>query len=147
MCCGGVLVILALRVWGRCLRVLELWKDTMTDHSKSYKGKSLIGTGLQLRGLVHDHHDMQETCRLEVRHVTTEGAEDSASLSTGNRRTVCHIGLTWAYMTSKTASSIHNSFNGGTLHNSDTWIYGAPPIQATTVVDGQVWLHRETLAR
>ena len=26
------------------------------DHGNSYKGRHLIGAGLQLRGLVHDHH-------------------------------------------------------------------------------------------
>ena len=27
------------------------------DHSSSYKGKYLIGAGLQFRGLIHYHHD------------------------------------------------------------------------------------------
>lgn len=34
-----------------------------SDHDNSYKGKHLIGSGLQFKGLVHYHHGWKQTSR------------------------------------------------------------------------------------
>jgi hypothetical protein len=49
------------------------------DHGNSYKGKYLIGTGLQLRGLVHYYHGGS----MAGRHGAREVAENSTSQAAG----------------------------------------------------------------
>jgi hypothetical protein len=39
-----------------CLRQCFIAVKSHRDHDNSYKGKHLIGAGLQFRGLVHCHH-------------------------------------------------------------------------------------------
>ena len=52
------------------------------DHSNSYKGKHLIGAGLQGRGLVHYHHEEKHGGR----QGSGEGAESSTLGSAGSKK-------------------------------------------------------------
>lgn len=71
-------------------------------HISSYKGKHLIGPGLQFQSF------SPLSSWWEVRqHPGRHGAESSTSWSKGNSKRLCAIlGIAWAYMTSKPTSAI-----------------------------------------
>ena len=77
------------------------------DHSKSYKGKHLIGAGLQFQRFSPLSSCGWGTYWLAGRHGNREVAEGSTSVSAGNRKTslawLKTLSLAWASETAKHA--------------------------------------------
>ena len=108
------------------------------NQGDSYTGKHFFGTGFQLQRF---HPLSWWEAWQHPGRPGAGGTESSMSWSAGSRRVLCAtLGIAWAYMTSKLASTVTHFLQLGHLlieslpmaKNSNTWSMGAIPIQTTT---------------